>query len=151
MNNKVNKRMDELKKQWRKELWLKLYDNFTNCEYHGYNNIKPLFDNDCVLEFDLSEKLQVQLKNGNLPYTSFEYSDEWFLTGEYDINILKDKYDLIWNVEKFKELRKFVVKFYDELIDFTSKLVNDFDANDEPIDNDTIKEQINIFLNEKLI
>lgn len=145
------KEMDELKKQWCKELWLKLYDNFTNYEYHGYNNIKPLFDNDYVLEFDLSEKLKVELRNGNLPHTTFEYSDEWFLTGEYDINILRDKYNLIWNTEKFRELRKFVVNFYNELIDFTSKLLYDFSIYDEPVDNDIIKDQINIFLNEKLV
>lgn len=144
----VTKNMEQLKNQWKRELYLNLYDNFTNCEYHSYNNIKPLFDSDYVSEFDLSEKIQVQLKNSNIPYASEDYSDEWFLCGDWDN--LNDKYNLIWNTEKFKELRKFVVNFYNELINFTSKLLYDFSIYDEPVDNDTIKNQINIFLNEKL-
>lgn len=145
----VTKNMEQLKNQWKRELYLSLYDNFTNCEYHGYNNIKPLFDSDYVSEFDLSEKIQVQLKNSNIPYASEDYSDEWFLCGDWDN--LNDKYNLIWNTEKFRELRKFVINFYNELINFTSKLLYDFSIYDEPIDNDIIKDQINIFLNEKLI
>ena len=150
-SNKVNKGMDELKKQWKKELWLKLYDNFIGCEYHGYNNVKPLFDSDYVLEFDLSEKLKVELRNSNLQYATLEYCDEWLICGEYTAETLIDKYDLIWDTKKFEELRKFVVNFYDELIDFTSKLLYDFSIYDEPVDNDIIKDQINVFLSEKLI
>ena len=146
----ATKNMEQLKNQWKKELWLKLFDNFTNCEYHGYNNIKPLFDSDYVLEFDLSEKLKVQLKNSNLKYASKEYSDEWYLCGDYENNQITEKYDLIWNSNKFIELRNYVINFYSELIDFTNKLIYDFEINDEPIDNDMIKDYINTYLNEKL-
>lgn len=141
----VTKNMEQLKNQWKKELWLKLFDNFTNYEYHGYNNIKPLFDSDYILEFDLSEKMQVQLKNSNIQYATENYSDEWFLCGDWDN--LTEKYNLIWDTNKFKELRKFVVNFYNELISFTSRLVSEFD---DYIDNEEIKEYINTYLNEKL-
>ena len=42
-------------------MWLKLYDNFKDCEYRGYNNIKPLFDDGYVLKFKLSEKITIEM------------------------------------------------------------------------------------------
>lgn len=142
-------KMEQLKNQWKKEMWLKLYDNFKDCEYRGYNNIKPLFDDGYVLEFKLSEKITIELKVDDLKQP-LQYCDFWSLTGDYDINKLNNRYADIWDTDKFEQLRKFVINFYSDLIDFTSKLLYYFSIYDEPVDNDIIKDRINIFLNEKL-
>ena len=144
----VTKNMEQLKNQWKREMWLKLYDNFKGCEYHGYNNIKPLFDDD-VLEFKLSEKITIELKVDGL-IQPLQYCDFWLLTGDYDINKLNNRYTDIWDTNKFEQLRKFVIDTYNDLIDFTSKLLYDFSIYDEPVNNDMIKDYINNYLNEKL-
>ena len=149
MSNTIKKEMDELKNQWKKELWLKLFDNFTNCEYHGYNNIKPLFDDGYVLEFKLSEKITIELKVDDLKQP-LQYCDFWLLTGDYDINKLNNRYMNIWDTDKFEQLRKFVINFYSDLIDFTSQLVYTFEVNEEELDNYIIKDELNNYLNEHL-
>ena len=143
-------KIEKLKKQWKSEIYLSLFDEFEDIEYYGYNNMKLLFDKDYVMTFNLSDKLQVELKNEALKHVTENYSDEWRLVGDYDNNTLIDKYDIVWKTDAFVELRKFVVEFYDALCYRVSKLVTVCYYEDEIIDNDTIKDFINNYLNENL-
>ena len=145
-----NTKIENLKKQWKSEMYLSLFDEFENVEYYGYNDMKLLFNKDYVMTFNLSDKLQVELKNEDLQHVTENYSDEWRLIGEYDNNILIDKYDIIWKSEVFTELRKFVVDFYYDLCYRVSKLVTVYYYEGESVDNDTIKGFINDYLNENL-
>ena len=142
-------KMEQLKNQWKREMWLKLYDNFKDCEYRGYNNIKPLFDDGYVLEFKLSKKITIELKVDDLKQP-LQYCDFWLLTGDYNINKLNNRYMDIWDTDKFEQLRKFVINFYSDLIDFTSQLVYTFEVNEEELDNYIIKDELNNYLNEHL-
>ena len=56
----------------------------------------------------------------------------------------------IWDTDKFEQLRKFVINFYSDLIDFTSQLVYTFEVNEEELDNYIIKDELNNYLNEHL-
>lgn len=145
-----NNKIENLKKQWKNEIYLSLFDEFEEVEYHGYNNIKPLFDEGYVMTFNISDKLQIELKNKNLKYATEQYSDEWCLVGDYDNNILIDKYNKIWNTEIFLELRRFIVEFYEDLCYEVTKFINFYECEEENyIDNYIIKEFINNYLNEK--
>lgn len=143
--------MDKLKKQWNNAIFLALYDNYINIDYKGYNNIKPLFKKGYVMEFKISKNISIEVKSEDLDFLSLEYIDGWNVISDiYELNTIENHFSSICNSKNFISLRNYVINFYSKLVDSLSRFIYESEVNNDYIDNDIVKDFINLIIKEKL-
>lgn len=141
----------ELKKQWNNEIFLALFDNYTECDYKGYNNIKPLFKQGYIMNFQIAKNIFIEVKSEDLDFLSLEYIDGWHIISDiYETNTIENHFSSICNSKNFIALRNYVINFYSELVNNLSLFIYESEINENYIDNDIIKDFINLIIKEKL-